>query len=73
MTHGVWPQVVMHSCDVPLCCNPSHLVGGTYADNNRDMAAKGRHAIHVNEAHRERNNTRLRAMAQAASRKRWGH
>ena len=39
---GEFPQVVMHMCDNPPCCNPSHLRGGTQADNVRDMNIKGR-------------------------------
>ena len=35
-------MVVMHSCDNPLCVNPSHLNVGTYKDNTQDMITKGR-------------------------------
>jgi hypothetical protein len=46
LTTGPVPEgsIVMHTCDNPLCCNPSHLRTGTYADNIRDMVAKDRHA-----------------------------
>lgn len=41
---GIWPSglVIMHSCDNPPCCNPSHLSDGTTAENNRDCLDKGR-------------------------------
>lgn len=44
LTYGTLPEAVCHRCDNPLCCNPSHLFGGTRADNNRDMHDKNRHA-----------------------------
>lgn len=40
--HGTLPVVVRHTCDNPLCCNPTHLIGGTQADNMEDMAKRGR-------------------------------
>jgi hypothetical protein len=44
LTHGPIPDGlhICHRCDVPLCCNPSHLFLGTQGDNNRDAFAKGR-------------------------------
>jgi hypothetical protein len=36
---------LLHSCDNPPCCNPSHVFPGTQADNMRDMQAKGRKPI----------------------------
>lgn len=34
--------VVRHTCDVPLCVNPDHLLLGTHKDNSDDKIARGR-------------------------------
>jgi hypothetical protein len=36
--------VLLHHCDNPPCCNPTHLSPGTQADNIADAVAKGRHS-----------------------------
>lgn len=54
MNGGESAEVVMHTCDNPSCCNPDHLVGGTYADNMADMDAKGRRVVSRAEHLRDR-------------------
>ena len=44
-------MVVRHTCDTPLCVNPSHLLSGTQADNVRDKVERGRHRSLKGEAH----------------------
>jgi hypothetical protein len=44
LSYGAIPSgmIIRHSCDNPACCNPRHLVVGTFGDNMRDMRARGR-------------------------------
>lgn len=35
-------NLACHTCDNPSCINPDHIFEGTYKDNNRDSASKGR-------------------------------
>jgi hypothetical protein len=55
LTNGpLGKEVVRHSCDRPQCCNPSHLIAGTQADNMADAKAKGRTKnppVHLGEKH----------------------
>lgn len=50
LTKGTVPShlVVRHTCDAPACCNPTHLILGTKAQNTRDMYARGRGNPHGN-------------------------
>lgn len=45
LTRGPIPDglIVRHTCDMPLCVRPEHLLLGTKAQNSRDMVERGRH------------------------------
>ena len=50
-TYGEIPKgiFVLHKCDNPPCCNPSHLFLGTALDNMQDKVRKGRLVASVGE------------------------
>lgn len=35
-------NIICHSCDNPPCCNPDHLMIGTYKDNAEQRESRGR-------------------------------
>lgn len=51
LTNGSIPDklYVLHHCDNPCCCNPSHLFLGTAKDNARDRDEKHRGYIPIGE------------------------
>ena len=53
---SIHAPVIMHICDNPQCCNPSHLRAGSYAENMQDMHAKGRRRPSPADHLRDRNN-----------------
>lgn len=42
MSDAVEGKEAMHICDIPACCNPTHIVLGSHSDNMQDMIRKGR-------------------------------
>jgi HNH endonuclease len=60
--------LVLHKCDEPRCCNPSHLWLGTQKDNIEDMFKKGRENNPKGYTHSEE----IRKKMSKAQRKSWG-
>ena len=42
LTRGHWPENARHTCDIPLCCNPEHIIEGTAYDNMQDCVKRNR-------------------------------
>lgn len=38
-------EVIRHTCDISLCCNPTHLERGTHKENMKDMRDRARHGL----------------------------
>lgn len=46
LTYDVEPKMlILHSCDNPPCCNPSHLREGTNQENMNDKVERHRQAV----------------------------
>lgn len=43
--------LIRHTCDNRICCNPKHLIIGTYEDNMQDMRDRNRHLLISGENH----------------------
>jgi len=43
---------ILHSCDIPSCCNPDHLRVGTLSDNMQDCVKRGRNFVPDNRGER---------------------
>jgi hypothetical protein len=68
MAGGVIPddKELLHTCDIGVCVNPSHLVVGTHSENMADMARKGRGKAPTGDAHWTRGDrSRARAIGRA--------
>lgn len=52
-------MVIRHTCDYKSCCNPSHLLLGTNADNSRDMTDRDRQSKGSNHGMAKLNETQV--------------
>lgn len=52
LVNGYYPPVVRHSCDNPLCIEPTHLQPGTQLDNVKDRHTRKRTYGYVSQKER---------------------
>lgn len=62
---------VLHDCDNPACCNPTHLWVGTRADNNKDRHIKRRDAAGDRNGSRVHPESRPRGDANTSRSRPW--
>ena len=58
--------VVRHTCDMPRCVNPSHLVLGTGLENQDDKVSKARHAFGMRTAKAKLTETEVKEIRKTA-------
>lgn len=64
LAHGPIPAGLLacHHCNVPLCCEPTHLFLGTQVDSMAEMAAKGRRRSTRGTTYRRANRLTVKAV-----------
>lgn len=45
LAKGAWPKRLRHTCDTPTCCEETHLLEGSQAQNMSDKVERGRQAF----------------------------
>jgi hypothetical protein len=49
LANGHWPKVACHDCDNPICCNPKHIIDGSYKLNMQHRSERGRTNVRKGE------------------------
>jgi hypothetical protein len=67
LAYGQIPDgmLVRHTCDNGACCNPTHLLTGTHADNVRDRVIRQRGAIGENAGRAKLTNDQVYAIRES--------
>jgi len=51
LVNGETNLLVLHRCNNPACCNPSHLYAGSWSDNTKQSVRENRHVDNRGERH----------------------